>query len=117
MSEGPGQRRVSASGGLHELFSMVLGGLVGTTPHMISASVMALARLLYEFAGALEGVVPQLLPAVLMLLRSKALEVVKSVLGFLKVGRSGCPPWQAGQPPVSSPLSATCPSLLGSLAP
>jgi hypothetical protein len=95
MDEGGG----SASGGLRELFNMVLGGLVGTTPHMISASVMALARLLYEFAGDLEGVVPQLLPAVLMLLRSKAREVVKSVLGFLKVrsaaqrrGRHAAPP-------------------------
>jgi hypothetical protein len=27
---------------------MVLGGLVGTTPHMVSASVMALARLLHQ---------------------------------------------------------------------
>lgn len=73
------------NGGLHALFSMVLGGLVGATPHMISASVMALARLLYEFAPVLMGVVPDLLPAVLMLLRSKAREVIKSVLGFVKV--------------------------------
>lgn len=29
-------------GGLHTLFTMVLGGLVGATPHMISAAVMAL---------------------------------------------------------------------------
>ncbi|KAL4855011.1 RRP12-like protein [Chlorella vulgaris] len=72
-------------GGLHELFAMVLGGLVGATPHMISASVMALARLLYEFAPVLAGLVPDLLPAVLLLLRSKAREVIKSVLGFIKV--------------------------------
>ncbi|PSC74246.1 ARM repeat superfamily [Micractinium conductrix] len=72
-------------GGLHELFSMVLGGLVGATPHMISASVMALARLLYEFAPVLAGLVPDLLPAVLLLLRTKAREVIKSVLGFIKV--------------------------------
>lgn len=31
------------------------------------------------------GVVPALLPAVLMLLRTKSREVVKSVLGFVKV--------------------------------
>ena len=74
-------------GGLHTLFSMVLGGLVGATPHMISATVMALARLLYEFAPVLAGLVPDLLPAVLMLLRTKAREVIKSVLGFIKVGR------------------------------
>lgn len=77
-------------GGLHTLFTMVLGGLVGATPHMVSASVMALARLLFEFAPVLAGLVPELLPAVLMLLRSKAREVIKSVLGFVKVRGQGC---------------------------
>ena len=124
-------------GGLHTLFTMVLGGLVGATPHMISAAVMALvrqggeplasvgwgsgpwllvccaagcscklsisnsvhtlqtrlvplqARLLYEFAPVLAGLVPDLLPAVLMLLRTKAREVIKSVLGFVKVRAGG----------------------------
>ena len=64
---------------------MVLGGLVGASPHMVSASVMALARLLHEFAPQLGGVAPALLPAVLTLLRSKSREVVKAVLGFVKV--------------------------------
>ena len=73
-------------GGLHTLFTMILGGLVGASPHMISASVMALARLLYEFAPQLQASTPQLLPVVLTLLRSKSREVVKSVLGFVKVG-------------------------------
>jgi hypothetical protein len=71
-------------GGLHTLFTMVLGGLVGASPHMVSASVMALARLLHEFAAELGGAAPALLPAVLMLLRSRAREVVKAVLGFVK---------------------------------
>ena len=73
-------------GGLHTLFTMILGGLVGASPHMISASVMALARLLYEFAPQLQASAPQLLPVVLTLLRSKSREVIKSVLGFVKVG-------------------------------
>lgn len=64
---------------------MILGGLVGATPHMVSASVMAIARLLYEFAPLLEAAAPQLLPVVLSLLRSKSREIVKSVLGFVKV--------------------------------
>ena len=75
----------SGGGGLATLFDMVLGGLVGTSPHMISASVMALARLLHQFSTQLGGVAPTLLPAVLMLLRTKSREVVKSVLGFVKV--------------------------------
>ena len=46
---------------------------------------MALARLLYEFGGALSGLIPELLPAVLSLLRSRAREVIKAVLGLIKV--------------------------------
>lgn len=82
------------TGGLATLFSMIMAGLAAQTPHMISASIMALARLLYEFAGSLQPLVPQLLPAVLLLLRTKSREVVKSVLGFIKVSR---------QPPNKSP--------------
>ncbi|KAJ9506030.1 hypothetical protein QJQ45_002495 [Haematococcus lacustris] len=72
-------------GGLITLFTMVMAGLAGQTPHMISASIMALARLLYEFAPQLQPLVPQLLPPVLSLLRSRSREVVKAVLGFVKV--------------------------------
>ncbi len=47
--------KATGKGGLALLFEMVLGGLVGTSPHMISASVMALARLLHQFANELGG--------------------------------------------------------------
>ncbi len=77
----------SGTAGLHSLFHIVLAGLVGATPHMVSASVMALARLVYEFGGALEGLAGELLPTVVMLMRTKSREVVKSVLGFIKVGQ------------------------------
>lgn len=50
-----------------------------------SAAVLGLSRLVFEFAGQLEGVVSRLLPAVLMLLRSHSREVIKAVLGFIKV--------------------------------
>lgn len=50
-----------------------------------SAAVLGLARLVFEFAGQLEGVVSRLLPAVLLLLRSNSREVIKAVLGFIKV--------------------------------
>jgi hypothetical protein len=94
-------------GGLATLFNMVLGGVVGTSPHMISATVMALARLLHEFPTELGGSAPQLLPAVLMLLRSKSREVIKSVLGFVKVGApsSGCA-WNTALQ--RSPASCSC---------
>ncbi|WIA32410.1 hypothetical protein OEZ86_003236 [Tetradesmus obliquus] len=75
-----------ASGGLLDFVNAVMGGLVGSSPHMQSAAVLALARLSFEFAGQLEGVVGRLLPAVLLLLRSQSREVIKAVLGFIKVG-------------------------------
>ena len=72
-------------GGLVWLVNMVLGGLAGSTSQMISASVMALARLLFEFTPSIMPMIHDLIPAIVMLLRSKAREVIKSVLGFLKV--------------------------------
>ena len=81
-----GEEAAQVRGGLPTLMAMVMGGLVATTPHMVSACVMALARLLFEFAGLLEQAAPRLLETVLMLLRSKSREVIKSVIGFCKVG-------------------------------
>jgi ribosomal RNA-processing protein 12 len=75
-----------ASGGLLDFVNAVMGGLAGSSPHMQSAAVLALARLSFEFAGQLESVVGRLLPAVLLLLRSQSREVIKAVLGFIKVG-------------------------------
>lgn len=72
-------------GGLHDMFTMVMAGLVATTNHMISCSVMALARLTYQFGGRTEMLLEQLLPPVLSLLRTKSREVVKAVFGFVKV--------------------------------
>lgn len=80
------------TGGLHQYLSLLLAGLAGTHPHMLSATVMALARVLYEFAPSLaERTLPELLPAVLLLLRTKSREVVKSVLGFVKVASMRLP--------------------------
>lgn len=59
------------------------------SPHTYLVLIPLQARLLYEFAPVLAGLVPDLLPAVLMLLRTKAREVIKSVLGFVKVRAGG----------------------------
>ncbi|PNW69821.1 hypothetical protein CHLRE_19g751197v5 [Chlamydomonas reinhardtii] len=85
MEEEGGGAGTSGKGGLYEFFSMVMAGLVATTPHMMSATVMALARLTFEFASAMQNVVAALLPPVLSLLRGKAREIIKAVLGFVKV--------------------------------
>jgi ribosomal RNA-processing protein 12 len=36
---------------VEEFITMVGAGLTGTTPHMISASISALTRLVFEFKG------------------------------------------------------------------
>lgn len=59
----------------------VVGCLAAKSPHMISAAVAALARLLYEFSLELCPTVPNLLPSVLLLLRSQSREIVKVSLG------------------------------------
>ena len=41
--------------GLPNLLAMVMGGLAAQTPHMVSACVMALARLLFEVCSLLTG--------------------------------------------------------------
>ncbi|XP_059075817.1 uncharacterized protein LOC131047356 isoform X2 [Cryptomeria japonica] len=78
----------SESGGskekLCQFFNMVLGCLAGSTPHMMSAAVTGLARLIYEFSD-LCLTVPNLLPSVYMLLQSNNKEVIKATLGLMKV--------------------------------
>ncbi|RLN81492.1 hypothetical protein BBJ28_00011961 [Nothophytophthora sp. Chile5] len=75
--------------GLMEFVQMVLGGLAARTPHMRSAAVVCLSRLVFEF-GREDPVIAQAMPAllktVLMLLHEKAREVIKSVIGFMKLG-------------------------------
>jgi hypothetical protein len=93
-------------GGLSTLVTMAVGGLVGATPDMMAASVMALARLVHEFGGALAGAAEQLLPAVLLLLRMRSREVIKAVLGFVKVAR---PPRPALQTEIIRILLVNCP--------
>ena len=78
------------SASLQEFINMVLAGLAGNTPHMISATIMALARIIFEFAATMkasgeEGVVSSLTGDVCMLLQSPSREIVKSAISFVKV--------------------------------
>jgi ribosomal RNA-processing protein 12 len=74
-----------SQGHLMQFFTMIVGCLAGSTPHMVSAAVVALARLLYEFSSSLCHTVPDLLPSALLLLKSKNREIIKSVFGLVKV--------------------------------
>ena len=81
-------RHMEEAGGdelLRRFFMMVVGALAGSTQHMVAAAVAALARLLFDFPEALLEAAPELMSTVLLLLRSKSREIVKSVLGFCKV--------------------------------
>lgn len=71
---------------LEEFFTMVSAGLVGSTPHMISASITALTRILYEFASELpHPIIEELVQTMDLFLTSPNREIVRSVLGFVKV--------------------------------
>lgn len=71
---------------LEEFFTMVSAGLVGSTPHMVSASVTALTRILYEFHSQLsQATVEDMIETISLFLTSASREIVRSVLGFVKV--------------------------------
>ena len=71
---------------IEEYFTMVSAGLAGSTPHMISATITALSRMLYEFGESLqEQTLRDLVETMDLFLTSNNREIVKSVLGFVKI--------------------------------
>ncbi|KAG1331802.1 RRP12-like protein [Cocos nucifera] len=73
-----------AESDLQQLFSMVMGYLSSSSPHIISGAISALSLLIYNDADFCLAV-PNLLPSVLLLLQKKDIEVIKAALGFVKV--------------------------------
>jgi len=71
----------------------VAAGLAGNTPHMMAATLSALARLVYELRERpdLVETSAQLFATVLTLLQHKAQEVVRSAIVFCKVALSSLP--------------------------
>lgn len=71
---------------LNEYITMVAAGLAGSTPHMVSATIMAMARLVYEFHPRLPlRTLKELVSTLEVFLASPNREIVKSTLGFVKV--------------------------------
>jgi len=88
---------------------MVAAGLAASTPHMISATITALSRLMFEFQGELREVsiartgpsesdaqlpflddlprtmLDEMVATIVVFVASKNREIVKSALGFVKV--------------------------------
>jgi hypothetical protein len=73
---------------MNAFFPVVLGALAAKTAHMRSAAVMALSRLVFEYARhdeTVQALLPSLLTTVLVLFDEKARELIKSVVGFVRV--------------------------------
>ncbi|WFD30058.1 pre-rRNA processing protein [Malassezia sp. CBS 17886] len=71
---------------VNELVMMVAAGLAGASARMVSASITALARLLYEFHTDLPAAtLDELLGTMVVYLESTNREIVKSALGCAKV--------------------------------
>ncbi|KAF9179181.1 hypothetical protein BGZ51_007162 [Haplosporangium sp. Z 767] len=71
---------------ISEYFTMVTAGLAGTTPHMVSAAITSLSRLLFEFHKDLDGaMVSEMVGTMHLFVNSSNREIVKSALGFIKV--------------------------------
>ncbi|KAF9940856.1 hypothetical protein BGZ65_005879, partial [Modicella reniformis] len=71
---------------ISEYFTMVTAGLAGTTPHMVSAAITSLSRLLFEFHKELDpAMTSEMIGTMHLFVNSSNREIVKSALGFIKV--------------------------------
>ena len=71
---------------LEEYFTMVSAGLAASSPHMISASITSVTRILYQFHDQISNeTIKSLLEVMDIFLQNPNREIVQSVLGFVKV--------------------------------
>lgn len=71
---------------LEEFFTMVSAGLAASTPHMISASITAATRILFQFHERIsKETISNLCDLMDIFLQNPNREIVQSVLGFVKV--------------------------------
>ncbi|KAG5648632.1 hypothetical protein DXG03_003243 [Asterophora parasitica] len=70
---------------VEEFLTMLAGGLAGS-PHMISATVTAISRLIFEFKDVISAKMhTEIFTTLLVFLTSTNREIVKSILGFVKL--------------------------------
>jgi ribosomal RNA-processing protein 12 len=80
----PDSLPVTAS--LEEYFTMVSAGLAGSAPHSVSACITALTRILFHFCASLSpDTLSELVQTMDIFLSSPNREIVRAVLGFVKV--------------------------------
>ncbi|KAI5475813.1 ribosomal rna-processing protein 12 [Pseudohyphozyma bogoriensis] len=71
---------------LEEFITMVSAGLAGSSPHMISATITSLSRLVFEFHAELpRETLSELLTTLIIFLSSANREIVRSAIGYVKV--------------------------------
>ena len=88
---------------------MMAAGLAGTTPHMISATITALSRIVFEFKDSIPAtMISEIITTIVVFLSSANREIVKSALGFVKVAAVTLPVTV-----VQPHLPALVPALLG----
>jgi ribosomal RNA-processing protein 12 len=100
---------LAKKGNISDFLRVVSAALGAETAHMRSAGVMALSRIVYEFAWQdenLQALLPSLLNTVLVLINDNSREVIKSVVGFIRISVAAIPPAQ---------LEPLLPDLIGSL--
>lgn len=100
---------MASRGDTIEFVNVVLAALGAKTSHMRSAVVLALSRLVFEFGrenDQILSLLPKLLETVLLLINEGSREVVKSVVGFVRICVSALPPDE---------LEPLVPGLLGAL--
>jgi len=69
-----------------EYFDIIAAGFASATPLLKSAAVTALARLIFEFRTRIpQVVITNILETALLMLQYRTREIVKAVLGFIKV--------------------------------
>jgi ribosomal RNA-processing protein 12 len=80
-----------------QFVQLVAGALGAETTHMRSAAAMALSRLVFEYSRddpAMQVILPSLLQTVLVLFEDTSREVIKSVVGFVRVSVAAMSPEQ-----------------------
>ncbi|KAI0062893.1 NUC173-domain-containing protein [Artomyces pyxidatus] len=75
-----------AQASVEEYMTMIAGGLAGATPHMISATITAISRLVFEFKDSIStDMQTEIISTLMVFLSSANREIVKSTLGFVKL--------------------------------
>ncbi|KAI0051816.1 NUC173-domain-containing protein [Auriscalpium vulgare] len=98
-----------AKASIEEYMTMIAAGLAGATPHMISATITAISRLVYEFRDSISlDMHTEIFSTILVFLKSANREIVKSALGFVKLAVT-----TLSEDLVRPQLSELVPALLG----